>query len=125
MDGQDISPEILLAIGDVLGDILARGLPFNIQNLLGNWIMLIGQVIITFNAQQQYMENGAGQYYDICHKNSGNISPGKQENKSSRLTDDTADKIGDSMAMISGLEARLAKVENDLAEIRRLLDSDR
>lgn len=116
MDGQDISPEILLAIGDVLGDILARGLPFNIQNLLGNWMMLIGQVIITFNAQQQFLENGAGQYYDICHKNSGNISPGKQENKSSRSIDTAEDSI-------SALEARLARVENDIAEIRQILSA--
>lgn len=114
MDGQDISPEILLAIGDLLGDILARGLPFNIQNLLGNWMMLIGQVIITFNAQQQYMENGAGQCYDTCHKNSGNISPGKQENKSSRSIDTAADNI-------FALEARLIKLEDEIAEIRQIL----
>ena len=117
MDGQDITPEILLALGDILGDGAARGLPFNIQNLLGNWLMLIGQVLITFNAQQQYMENGPGQYYDLCHKNSGNLSPGYQENKSSR-SDDLARRLEE-------LEERLAHLEEILAPLCRYYNSER
>ena len=117
MDGQDITPEILLALGDILGDGAARGLPFNIQNLLGNWLMLIGQALITFNAQQQYMENGPGQYYDLCHKNSGNLSPGYQENKSSR-SDDLARRLEE-------LEERLAHLEDILAPLCRYYNSER
>lgn len=106
MDGQDFSPEILLALGDILGDIAARGLPFNIQNVLGNWFMLVGQALITFNAQQQYMENGPGQYYDIKHKNSGNISPGQPENKSSRSFE---------------IDARLEKIEERVENLERII----
>ena len=106
MDGQDNSPELLLALGDILGNIAARGMPFNIQNVAANWLMLIGQALITFNAQQQYMENGPGQYYDLRHKNSGNISPGQAENKSSRSLD---------------IEMRLAQMEERVENLERIM----
>ena len=115
MDGQDFSPEILLALGDILGDIAARGLPFNIQNVLGNWLMLVGQALITFNAQQQYMENGPGQYYDLYHKNSGNLSAGQTENKSSRFME--SERLED-------MEKRLAAREEFLETIYRILEKE-
>ena len=114
MDGQDIAPEILLALGDILGDAAARGMPFNIQNLAGNWLMLVGQALITFNAQQQYMENGPGQYYDLKHKNSGNISPGHEENKSSRSLDIEVRLVQ--------MEERVENLERIIQEFTRLLE---
>lgn len=109
MDGQDLSPELLLGFGDIIGNVTARGLPFNVQNLLGNWLMLIGQAIITFNAQQQYMENGPGNFYDLRCKNIGNNASGHEENTSSR-----ADEI-------AALESRIAFLEQKLTEIGQTL----
>jgi len=36
---------------------------------VGNWLMLVGQAIVTLNAQQQYFETGSGRYYDVKNKN--------------------------------------------------------
>ena len=57
---QDIPPQLLLVIGELLGNIIAGNLPFNIQNVVGNWLQLVGQAIEVFNAQQQYYQGGPG-----------------------------------------------------------------
>lgn len=60
-DGEGLlHPEVVVSSAEVIGNITAWQLPYNVQNVIGNWLMLIGQVIITFNAQQQYLMSGAG-----------------------------------------------------------------
>lgn len=66
---QDMHPELFIVIAELLGNIMAGKLPFNVQNAVGNWLMLVGQAIVTFNAQQQYFQGGPGRYYDVRNKN--------------------------------------------------------
>lgn len=66
---QDIPPQLLLVIGELLGNIIAGNIPFNIQNVVGNWLQLVGQAIAVFNAQQQYYEGGPGRYYNPIYRN--------------------------------------------------------
>lgn len=47
-------------------------MPFNVQYAIGNWLQLASQLILTYNAQQQYMQSGPGRYYDIRNKNINN-----------------------------------------------------
>jgi hypothetical protein len=44
-------------------------IPFNIQNAVGNWLQLVGQVILTFNAQQQYFQGGSERYFNPKYYN--------------------------------------------------------
>lgn len=60
---QDMDPNIFCIIGELAGQVVASNLPFNVQNALGNWLVLVGQVIITFNSQQQYFIAGEGRKY--------------------------------------------------------------
>lgn len=76
MDFQNVHPEAVIAAAEILGDLSALEMPFNVQNVLGNWLTLVGQAILTFNAQQQYFENGSGCFYGQCpqQKSSGNTA---------------------------------------------------
>lgn len=69
---QDLHPQLFVLIGDIIGQVMAGNMPFNVQNSIGNWFELIGQAILTYSAQQQYFQNGPGRYYDRKYKNVGN-----------------------------------------------------
>lgn len=61
---QHIYPELFVLVGEIIGSILAERLPINVQNALGNWMQLVGQIILTYNAQQQYYQGGPGHFFD-------------------------------------------------------------
>lgn len=69
---QDLHPQLFVLIGDIIGQIMVGDMPFNVQNSIGNWFELIGQVILTYSAQQQYFQNGPGRFYNRKYKNVGN-----------------------------------------------------
>ena len=72
---QDAHPEGVLLLAELLGNISSYHMPFNVQNLIGNWLKLIGQIILVFNAQQQFWQNGPGHYYSRCNKNIYSTTP--------------------------------------------------
>ncbi len=63
MDFQNVNPELFIVVGELLGNVIANELPFNVQNAVGNWLQLVGQAIETYNAQQQYYQQGPGRYF--------------------------------------------------------------
>lgn len=69
---QDLDPNFFVMIGSLVGDAMSQNLPFNVQNAIGNWLQLVGQAIETYNAQQQYFQNGPGRFYDLRDRNVGN-----------------------------------------------------
>ena len=69
---QDIDPMLFTVIGEVISNIMTGKLPTNVANAFGNWLQLVGQVIFTFNAQQQYSQSGPGRYYNKAYKNIAN-----------------------------------------------------
>ncbi len=69
---QQIYPEVFIVIAEILGDVMAGKLPFNVQNAVGNWFELVGQVILTYNAQQQYFQGGPGRYFNPAYYNVSN-----------------------------------------------------
>ena len=48
---QNLHPETVLLTAELLGNLSALQMPFNVQNLIGNWLVLIGQIFLVFNAQ--------------------------------------------------------------------------
>ena len=69
---QDLNPQTLVVIVTIIGINIANQIPFNIQNAVGNIFVLLGQVIITFNAQQQYFQGGPGRYFNPKYYNVSN-----------------------------------------------------
>ena len=51
----DLPAPLLTAIGTVLGSALLGKLDYNQQNSLGNWLMLIAQILETNSAQAQLL----------------------------------------------------------------------
>lgn len=66
---QDIDPMLLLVLSELLSNAISGDLPASLLNAYGNWLQLVGQVIETFNAQQQYSESGPGLYYSPENRN--------------------------------------------------------
>lgn len=66
---QDINPMIFTVIGEIIGNVLSGKLPVNVANSFGNWIQLVAQAMLVFNAQQQYSQGGPGRYYSPDYKN--------------------------------------------------------
>ena len=89
---QDIPPQLFLVIGELLGNVMAGNLPFNIQNVVGNWLQLVGQAIEVFNAQQQYFQGGPGRYYNPIYRNAANPFCPDTTDESSKNTPDHINK---------------------------------
>ncbi len=69
---QDMDPQLLIVGTSLLGAILAGKMPFNVQNAVANWLMMLGQSIELFNAQQQYFQGGPGRIYNPIYRNAAN-----------------------------------------------------
>lgn len=69
---QDLDPMIFVVIAELIGNVIAGNTPFNVANSISNILGLVGQVIETYAAQQQYFEFGPGRYYNEAYKNVAN-----------------------------------------------------
>lgn len=133
---QTINPQFFLVMGEILGNVIAGQMPFNIQNVIGNWLQLVGQAIETFNAQQQYMQSGPGRYYDIknlnvnnpfCTENQTASGEGEFEDSSQYINRDYkgVSKSGDSNDLdnmrkhIKKLEEQISELREELSQIKR------
>lgn len=69
---QKLSPSCLILISNLLAIDIAKCLPLNQQNVVGNFLLGVGQSILIFGAQQTYMESGPGNCYNLKNLNSSN-----------------------------------------------------
>ena len=76
-----------------------------VQNAIGNWLMLVGQAIVTFNAQLQYCMNGPGPCFG--------------ENVSTQTSAQTVSQER------SSIEQRLDLLEEQMAVLRQQLSEQR
>ncbi len=88
---QDANPQFLIMTTSIIGTLLAEKMPFNVQNAVANWLMLLAQSIELFNAQQQYFQGGPGRIYNPIYRNAANpycsdSSDESQRNVSSKST---------------------------------------
>lgn len=80
---QDLDPMAFTTIGEIAANIMSANLPLNVQNSIANWLMLVGQAMLVYNAQQQYFQTGPGRYYDIRNKNVTNPFVHNNQNNNS------------------------------------------
>lgn len=135
---QTLHPELFALIGELLGNIIAGSLPFNVQNAIGNWLQLVGQAILTFNAQQQYFQAGPGRYYDLknynvvnpfCSSNPANPSANTSSNSSTSNTSSastsskssTSETNNININKLQELEDQIKDLTNELNKIKILL----
>ena len=121
---QNLPPELVVLIAELLGNIIAGKIPFNLQNIIGNWFELLGQVILTFNAQQQYFQSGPGRYYDpknfnitnpFCNNSTSNASSNTSSTSSKSNTDIDINKL-------ENLEKQVQELTNEINKIKALLE---
>lgn len=140
---QSLYPELFIVIGEILGNIVAGSIPFNVQNAVGNWLQLVGQAILTFNAQQQYFQGGPGryfnpQYYNVTNpfcsttstnttQNNSSSNPSKNSSKSKEKNSNSdynvqssnenlVDKILALELRINQLAAEMERINNKMEE---------
>ncbi len=117
------NPQLVLLVGEILGNLMSQNLPFNLQNIIGNWLQLVGQIIETYNAQQQYMQAGPGRYYDIRNLNVNNSFC---QDNSETHTDDSGNLVrakptsGTGFSSSTNVEELRQEVLELRAEIRSL-----
>lgn len=122
---QDLNPHIFPLTAELVGHVLASNLPFNVQNAIGNWFELLGQIILTYNSQQQYFQGGPGKYYDVRNKNIGNpyCTKGASDQANARSGQD-----GITPASTSGNSGRSSKnkakyTDNDIESMKICINS--
>lgn len=105
---QTLNPEVFNIIGEILADVVAGRIPFNVQNALGNWIQLVGQIIETYSAQQNYFQSGPGRFYNLKYYNVANpfVPSNEQETNSSQ----------------SSVSSNNITSENQLDDIRKTIE---
>ena len=124
---QSLNPELFIVIGEILGNIIAGSIPFNVQNALGNWLELVGQAILTFNAQQQYFQGGPGRYFNPKYYNVTNSFCDTTQTNTTKNSDSSKSKEKNSNSNETSVENKDDKIDalelriNDLtAEIKKM-----
>lgn len=89
---QDASPGGIILATALLGTMLSEQMPFNIQNAVGNWLELLGQIILYFNSQQQYFQGGPGRLYNFVYRNVSNpfCESADDENQQNNSSNDSS-----------------------------------
>lgn len=125
---QTLPPELVVIIGELLGNIIAGSIPYNVQNIIGNWLELVGQVILTFNAQQQYFQSGPGRYYDHKNYNIDNSFCTNNSNESTNSNNQSSKKSSKSKNTdkdkIKKLEEQIDELTSEINKIKILLKKD-
>lgn len=133
---QSLDPQLFVLIGEILGNIVSGRLPFNVQNAIGNWLQLVGQVIETYNAQQQYFQSGPGRYFhpknfnvanQFCPQNESSSSQNassKKDNSNKSKKDNSKEKSSDESKdnKIKQLELCISELKEEIEEIKKLLE---
>ena len=131
---QDFNPQILNLITVLFGSIASQKMPFNVQNALGNWLQLLGQVIITFNAQQQYFQGGPGRIYSPIYRNAANpfcsnssdegqanvsSSKKKKTTSSSENKVQSSNDINELKKSISELSKQIKELQSEIENLKK------
>lgn len=108
---QDLNPELFAILGTILGEVMAGNMPFNVQNAVGNWLELVGQIILVYNAQQQYFQSGPGLYYNCKNKNINNSYCESTTNSSSNASNSEKE--------IKQLKESIKELVSEIEELKR------
>lgn len=120
---QDIYPQLFVLVGEVIGAIVSEKLPINVQGSFGNWLQLIGQVILTYNAQQQYFEDGPGRYFNSKNYNVSNSfcsNNDKEVKNDNKKASKYKIKVKNLEKEIKSLKIQINDMKVELDNIKRL-----
>ena len=98
---QDINPLLFITIGEILGDIMAGNMPYNVANSVSNFFLLVGQILEACSVQIQYEEIGPGRFYSPLYKNIENPY----------CNDDFTKEIKELTCRIDKIEKKLEKLK--------------
>ena len=120
---QKLSPELFVVIGEILANVISGRIPFNVQNAIGNWLQLVGQIIETYNAQQQYFQGGPGRYYNTKYYNVSN--PFCQDGSTTEGSSSSGrySENGHSSDNIDNLKNELKNLEKQIKEMKDKIES--
>jgi len=132
---QSLNPELFIVIGEILGNIVAGSIPFNVQNAVGNWLQLVGQAILTYNAQQQYFQGGPGRYFSpkyynvtnpFCNTTSTstgqNTNSSKNKEKNLNSNDNTKSSSENNSDKIESLELRINQLAAEIEHVKNKIE---
>ena len=114
---QDINPVVFIVIGEVIGNALAGELPFNVAVSISNWLNLVGQVIETYGAQQQYFQNGPGRYYNRAFRNVGNPMCKCESTSNSNTTNSNCN-----MESTENISDEISKIKDQIDDINKKIE---
>ena len=117
---QTLHPELFIIIGEILGNIVAGSVPFNVQNAIGNWLQLVGQAILTYNAQQQYFQAFPGRYYEARNYNIVNPFCSSSSPSTAAYTANTANAQGPSSGASSQSSSKSSNSKSNSNKIEEL-----
>ena len=109
---QKIQPEEFIILAEIIGNLSALEMPYNLQNTIGNWLQLLGQVLITFNGQQQYYEQGPGRVFHQSNLNVDNSDCSQNQAASQIDIEVLAQQIQALQSSVEQLKNRLDDLEN-------------
>ncbi|AOR24283.1 DUF4200 domain-containing protein [Clostridium taeniosporum] len=116
---QDLAPGLFPLLAQIVGIVISGNLPFNLQNAIGNWFELLGQIILTFNSQQQYFQSGPGRYYNPMYKNVSN--PFCQTSTTESTTNESNDHTNPS-SMNSNNNKSSSIYEKEIKELKNSIE---
>ncbi|WP_294156598.1 hypothetical protein [uncultured Clostridium sp.] len=116
---QGIYPQLFVLIGEVIGGIISEKLPINVQNSFGNWLQLIGQVILTYNAQQQYFQGGPGRYFNPQYFNVSNQFCEGTDYVEDGETKNGARRSSSSKKKIRNVDKEIRKLRSQINDLQR------
>lgn len=123
---QDLNPQALIVIATILGINIASKLQFNIQGAVGNFFELLGQVILTFNSQQQYFQGGPGRDYNPIYRNASNpFCPDTADESSKNTADSTSKtkrKTSNSTQNNKILLKKIESLENEISKLKEEIE---
>lgn len=116
---QNMYPQLFVLIGEVLGAIISQKLPINVQNSFGNWLQLIGQVILTYNAQQQYFQGGPGRYFNPKYYNVSNSFCGGTDYEEDGETKGGTGNSSSNNMKTRNVEKEIKSLKKEISELKR------
>lgn len=131
---QSLHPELFALIGELLGNIIAGSIPFNVQNVIGNWFELIGQAILVFNAQQQYFQSGPGRYFNpknynisnpFCNTNSSSTSPNPSNTSNASTSSNTSSSNSNdvNIGKLQDLEKQVQALTSEINKLKEFIQN--
>lgn len=118
---QDLDPMLMLVIGELIANSISSKIPSSVLNAYGNWLQMIGQVIETFNAQQQYHEGGPGRYYNAEYKNIDNPFCSSEKEQCYNCKNNRKSSKKDDSDKIKKLTLRIDNLESEIKELKKIM----